>query len=95
MSAFAVFRSVPGGRADEIEAKAEVTARLSVVGGRPEHAWISAFQRSASKPAGQDSVSVFDDEDELRGPSVKGGFGSAAEVRQGPHERPLLGLKRT
>ncbi len=29
-------RSVPGGRADEIRVKAEVTARKSVVGGRPD-----------------------------------------------------------
>ncbi len=55
----------------------------------------SAFQRSASKPAGQDSVSVFDDEDELRGQSVNVRYGSKADIRRYPLERPLLGAKRT
>ena len=40
----------------------------------PEHAWVSAFQRTASKQTGDDSVSVLDDKDELRNPTVNGGF---------------------
>ena len=42
----------------------------------PDHAWVSAFQRTASKQTGDDSVSVLDDKDELRSPTVNGGFGS-------------------
>jgi hypothetical protein len=60
-----------------------------------EHAWVSPFQRSASKPPSQRSVSVFDDEDELRRPSVNVRFGSKADIRRYPVERPLLGVKRT
>jgi hypothetical protein len=45
-----------------------------------EHAWISAFQRLASKPASHRSVSVFDDEDELRDPSVNGSFAATTPV---------------
>ncbi len=55
----------------------------------------SAFQRSASKPAGQDSVSVFDDEDELRGQSVNVRYGSKADIPRYPIQCPLLGVKRT
>ncbi len=58
------------------------------------HAWVSAFQRSASKPTGQDSVSDFDDGDELRGPSVKGSSGSTTDSEGCPQFRPLLGVQR-
>ncbi len=60
-----------------------------------EHAWVSAFQRSASKPAGQRSVSVSDAEDELQGPSVNVRYGSGTDLRRHHQEGLLLGVKRT
>ncbi len=72
-----------------------LVAHARNVGASVEQAWVSAFQQSASKPAGQRSVSVFDDEDELRGPSVNVRFGSKADIQRYPLQCPLLGAKRT
>ena len=58
------------------------------------HAWVSAFRRSASKPTGQDSVSDFDDGDELRGPSINGSSGSTTAYKHPLILRPHLRVGR-
>ena len=49
-----------------------------------EQAWVSAYQRSASKPTGHNSVSDLDGADELRRLSMNVRVGSKAEVQREP-----------
>jgi hypothetical protein len=48
-----------------------------------EQAWVSAYQRSASKPTGHNSVSDLDGADELRRLSMNVRVGSRTEVSDG------------